>query len=173
MEKSIKVQHGFIWHSQTAVWIPVVASIDTPKLIGNLPDPDPDHLPNCQSGFRSYRSTQDQLLKLIQHATQGFQTGKTTILTCFDNEKAYDKIHHQNFIYNLSSIVGLSDDLVAFLLNYLSNRTVVFKMSNARSQLLTLRAGTPQSDILSPTLFNLWVSGIPLKSGTSASWQTT
>ena len=52
-------------------------------------------LANCQSGFRSHHSTQDQLLKLIQHATQGFQTGKTTILTCFDIEKAYDKIHHQ------------------------------------------------------------------------------
>ena len=127
-------------------------------------------LPYCQSGFRSHRSTQDQLLKLIQHATQGFQTGKTTILTCFDIEKAYDKIHHQNFIYKLSSIVGLSDDLVAFLLNYLSNRTVVFKVNNARSQPLTLRAGTPQGAILSPTLFNLWVSDIPLpKSGTHLS----
>ena len=81
--------------------------------------------------------------KLIQHATQGFQTGKTTIITCFDIEKAYDKIHHQNFIYKLSSIVGLSDALEAFLLNYLSNRTVVFKVNNAHSQPLTLRAETP------------------------------
>ena len=96
-------------------------------------------------------------MKLIQYATQGFQTGKTTILTCCDIEKAYDKIHHQNFIYKLSSLVGLSVDLVASLLNYLSNRTVVFKVSDARSQPLTLGAGTPQGAILSPTLLNLWV----------------
>ena len=95
--------------------------------------------------------------------------------TCFDIEKAYDKIHHQNFIYKLSSIVRLSDDLVAFLLNYLSNRTVVFKVNDARGQPLTLRAGTPQGAILSPTLFNLWVSTYHFSSQvhTSASSQTT
>ena len=90
--------------------------------------------------------------------------------TCFDIEKAYDKIHHQNSIHKLSSIAGLYDDLVAFLLNYLSNRTVVFKINKARSQPITRRAGTPQQAILSPTLFNLWVSDIPLsKLGTHLS----
>ena len=56
----------------------------------------------------------------------------------------------------------LSDDLVAFLFNYLNNRTVVFREKDARRQPLILRVGTPQGAILTPTLFNLWVSDIPL-----------
>ena len=63
----------------------------------------------------------------------------------------------------------LSDDLEAFLLNYLSNRTVVLKVNDARSQPLTLRAWTPQGATLSLTLFNFWISDIPPKSGTHTS----
>ena len=66
-----------------------------------------------------------------------------TILTCFDIEKAYNKIHNENLIYKLSSIVGPSDDLMAFFPNSLSNRTVVFKVNDARSHPHILRAGTP------------------------------
>ena len=118
-------------------------------------------LPDSQAGFRSGRSTQDQLFKLTQTILRGFQSNQTTLATFFDIEKAFDKMWIQGLLYKMHSHLHLKLSTIGLLRSFLSNRTVEFKINNTYSTPLTLRAGTPQGSILSPSLFNMSVSDIP------------
>ncbi|CAF1019683.1 unnamed protein product, partial [Brachionus calyciflorus] len=51
-------------------------------------------LPECQAGFISNRSTQEQILMLTQSIIQGFNEKKLTGAVLFDLEKAFDKSSH-------------------------------------------------------------------------------
>ena len=117
-------------------------------------------IPESQAGYRRNRSTQDQLFQLIQDATDGFQNDEYTMATLHDIEKAYDKIWHEGLTLKLKR-VGLDDRTVAMLQNYLTDREVRLTVGETVSEPVKLLAGTPQGSVLSPTLFNVWVSDIP------------
>jgi endonuclease/exonuclease/phosphatase family metal-dependent hydrolase len=118
-------------------------------------------LPDSQAGFRSNRSTQDQLLRLIENIATGFQNGNVTLACYHDIEKAFDKMWTNGLLYKLYSSTKLKIHSIGLIYSFLSNRSVRFKINDVLSSPLTLKAGTPQGAILSPTLFNLWVSDIP------------
>ena len=122
-------------------------------------------LPESQAGFRSGRSTQDQLFKLTQEVIRGFQVGLSTVATFFDIEKAFDKLWIEGLVLKLKNHIKLKEGTIALLLNFLTDRSVSFKVGDAISAPLSLTAGTPQGSILSPTLFNLGVSDIPQPEG--------
>ena len=63
-----------------------------------------DIIPECQSGYRSHRSTQDQLLHLVQDASQAILNNEITIATMFDFEKAYDQVWHEGLILKLEQV---------------------------------------------------------------------
>jgi hypothetical protein len=57
---------------------------------------------DSQAGFRKQRSCKDQLIKLVHHVSDGFQTlvnGKPqrTVMAMFDYSKAYDLTLRKNF----------------------------------------------------------------------------
>ena len=103
-----------------------------------------NRLPESQAGFRAKRSTQDQLLKMMQDAIQAKNTGQTLVSTMFDIEKAYDKIWHEAAVYKFHKI-GLEEQMVALLKNYLTNRNLQIRIKGELSEKVTLRAGTPQA----------------------------
>lgn len=118
-------------------------------------------LPESQAGFRPRRSTQDQLLRLVQHISSGFQRGNVTLACFHDIEKAFDKMWPDGLLYKMKNVSNLKPGTIALVASFLQNRKVKFKVNQAISKPLTLKAGTPQGAILSPTIFNLWVGDIP------------
>jgi len=57
-----------------------------------------------QAGFRQGRCTTDQVLKLVQHATDQIQSteeSSKTIAAFFDYEKAYDKVWRDGLIMKM------------------------------------------------------------------------
>ena len=58
-----------------------------------------------QAGFRQNRATTDQVLRLVQAASDQLHTGKgepkTTLCTFFDYEKAYDKVWRDGLLYKM------------------------------------------------------------------------
>ncbi|CAF0893387.1 unnamed protein product [Brachionus calyciflorus] len=52
-------------------------------------------LPSCQAGFRKGRSTHEQILRIIQSITEGFNDKKLTAAIYYDVEKAFDKSSHK------------------------------------------------------------------------------
>lgn len=119
-----------------------------------------DLLPESQAGFRNKRSTQDQLLKLIQEVRRNFQLGRVTMATFFDVNKAFDKMTHDGVALKMKRM-GLSEVTIALLVNFLTGRTTKIKLNGIYSDPILQKAGTPQGAILSPTLFNIWVSDLP------------
>lgn len=121
-------------------------------------------LPESQAGFRPKRSTQDQLLKLLQDAKYAQARGETLMATFFDVEKAFDKMWHQGFLLKLRD-KGFDRATMALIQSYLTNRTIQIRINGKLGSKIPLRAGTPQGAILSPTLFNLYVADIPQPTG--------
>jgi len=120
-------------------------------------------LPASQAGFRPHQSCQDQLLRLVEDGRRQIQKGKehSTIATMFDIEKAFDKLWHDGLLLKMHQHLSLSTQIVAFVQSFLSNRFVKFRIGEALSAPLELKAGCPQGSILSPVLFNMSVSDIP------------
>ena len=117
-------------------------------------------LPECQAGFRPKRSTQDQLLKFAQDAAVAKSRGRVLMATFFDVEKAFDKVWHQAFLLKLGRL-GFDRVTIGLIQSYLTGRTIQIKINGVTGPKIPLKAGTPQGAILSPTLFNLYVSDIP------------
>jgi len=117
--------------------------------------------PPSQAGFRSGQSTQDQLVKLVEETQRGIIKNQYTMATFFDINKAFDKIWHEALIHKLLHLHKLNINTVQLLTDFLTNRKIKLKINSSHSGEITLKAGTPQGAILSPTLFNLWVADIP------------
>jgi hypothetical protein len=97
----------------------------------------------------------------VEEAQRGIIKNQYTMATFFDIDKAFDKIWHEALIYKLLHLHKLSIDTVQLLTDFLTNRKIKLKINNTYSDEITLKAGTPQGAILSPTLFNLCVADIP------------
>ena len=64
---------------------------------------------DSQAGFRKQRSCEDQLIKLVHHVSDGFQTrvnGKPqrTVMAMFDYSKAYDRTWKEKLLLKLCDI---------------------------------------------------------------------
>lgn len=116
-------------------------------------------IPESQAGFREGRSTHDQIFKIIQSVTNGFQKDEVTVSAMYDIEKSYDKIWHNGLLLKLRDI--LNEETVAFIHSYLTDRSIRIKIQDKYSEPITLRAGTAQGSILSPQIHNLWCHDIP------------
>jgi len=121
---------------------------------------DKNLIPGTQAGFRKGRSTQDQLFALLQDATNQIRKKHITLSCFFDLHKAYDKLWVEGLVYKLKSL-GLTTHTQTLLLSFLTHRQVKFRIKNALSSTLFPTASTPQGAILSPLIFNLFVSDIP------------
>jgi hypothetical protein len=75
-------------------------------------------------------------------------------------EKAYDKMWHQGLVLKLRN-VGLASTTIGLILNFLSNRSISLKINGKEGAPIKLKSGTAQGAILSPLIFNCWVSDIP------------
>ena len=91
-----------------------------------------DILPETQAGFRTKRSTQDQLFKLAQDAAAAVKNDKVTIASLFDVEKSYDKIWREGLTLKLCT-AGIPMSMTALIVDFLSDRTIKLKMGNHTS----------------------------------------
>jgi len=85
----------------------------------------------------------------------------TTSAVSLDVEKAFDSVWHDGLRYKLSHI-DLPVKLVRLLSSFLTNRTIRVRVEHEMSQLVYLRAGTPQGSVLSPLLFLIYVNDLPI-----------
>ena len=77
-----------------------------------------------------------------------------------DLSSAFDIVWPECLIMKLID-KGISGQLLAWLYNYLQNRSVKAKVNGYFSDEVKIKAGTPQGAVLSPLLFNVMISDIP------------
>lgn len=114
-----------------------------------------------QFGFRTKHSTDQQILRITEKATIGFNKKRSTGLVLLDLEKAFDSVWHDGLLHKL-----LKNDypihLVLVIQSFLSERQAFVDVQNNSSSRFTLPAGVPQGSLLSPHLFNIFINDIDL-----------
>lgn len=123
-------------------------------------------IPDAQFGFRSQHSTTHQALRVVEMITSGFNTRKATGAVFLDISKAFDSVWHRGLVHKLLT-KGVSLAMVQLIHSYLMRRTFQVKLRSCRSTQRGIEAGVPQGSVLSPLLFNIYVSDLPTTAGTT------
>ena len=77
-----------------------------------------------------------------------------------DISKAFDKVWHANLLHKLKSY-GISGQIFGLISSFLSNRQLRVVLDGKSSQEYLVNPGVPQRSILGPTLFLLYINGLP------------
>ncbi|GBP81498.1 Probable RNA-directed DNA polymerase from transposon BS [Eumeta japonica] len=88
-------------------------------------------------GRRRSHSCPQQVLRLVEYVSEGFETERSTVAVFFDVAKAFDRVWHA------------------------ANRHFTFRHERTHSTRRLIRAGVPQGSTLSPLLYSAYTNDVP------------
>ena len=116
---------------------------------------------STQAGFRKNQSTEDQVIRITQGISDGFQSkpAKRTVLAMLDYSKAYDKVWRQELIHTLLD-KEVPNRIIRWIRAFLTERTAQVLYNGAYSKRVFMRQGLPQGAVSSPLLFLFYINSI-------------
>ena len=132
------------------------------------------HLPlaETQHGYRAGRSSTSALLPLMQQVVSGFNQmppPRRTVTMAVDFSQAFDTVDHTTLLSDLPNTT-LPPNEIRWLFTYLRGRTASCSYNRMNSSKVILHQGVPEGSILSPLLFNYYVSTYPSSAELSTSY---
>ena len=118
-----------------------------------------NHISRFQSGFRSDRSTTDNLVRLESFIRDAFIKKEHVVAVFFDLEKAYDTSWRYGILKDIHKL-GLRGRLPTFIETFLADRTMQVRVGSSLSDYYDQEQGVPQGGVLSTTLFSIKINNI-------------
>lgn len=118
-------------------------------------------IPECHSGFRKNRGTQENFLRLGEAVSSGLQTNKVVVGAFLDLDKAFDALHHNSLRAKMKR-VGITPKLLRILSSFLQDRIIYVAEGTLSSKEMEMLGGSPQGAIGSPPIFGIFDSDIPV-----------
>ncbi len=137
--------------------VKVLERLILPTINKHLPSPDYQH------GFKPKHSTTSALLPLVTHIAENLNAkgrSKPTVAIALDLTKAFDTVDHNTLLSRIASST-LPSPFVRWLAAYLRGRQASTLFRDKESRIRLVKAGTPQGAVISPTLFNFYLSTLP------------
>ena len=116
-------------------------------------------LSNLQSGFRKESRTSDNIFVIRTIVNKYFSMSKKLYCCFIDFQKAFDRIWHKGLFLKMK-MVGINGNFLRYIQNSYSSMESCVKFSSGLSDFFKVKVGTRQGDVLSPTLFNLFINDI-------------
>ena len=120
------------------------------------------------AGLRHGSSTEDQLLRLFQSISDGFQQSpvQCTVVALIDYSRTYDKVWRYALLTKTSQ-KGIPRHMVPWIHAWLSNRLTRVSLDGVRSRSGILKQGVQQGSVLSPLLFLFYINELASAVGAS------
>ena len=114
-----------------------------------------------QAGFRRLRCTEDQVIRLTQSISDGFQSrpAQRTVLALLDFSKAYDTVWREELLSELVG-AGVPRRFVQWLRGFLRNRKACVRVDGVQGQFRAFKQGLPQGSVLAPLLFLFYINSL-------------
>ena len=112
-----------------------------------------------QAGFTKGRSGQEHLLRLSQGVFNGFKRRYCTLALFLDVKAAFDAVWKSGLKHKINKI-GLTRQMKNILFSFLDNRTLRVNIDGFWSEVVELKAGTPQGSCISPILYLIFVNDL-------------
>ena len=136
----------------------VLEKIILPDIAAKVP------LKTHQHGFRKLHSTTTSALQEVNfHIRRGLNMKapcNRTVLVAIDLSRAFDTVCHEKLLFDILNL-DISPILKKFLASYLRGRQQYVEFRGSKSKYRIVRQGVPQGGVLSPLLFNLYMSSMP------------
>lgn len=122
-----------------------------------------------QHSYRKNRGTVSAIALTYECIAASQQERQQCNVVFRDVSKAFDKVWHHGLMYKLCRL-NMPRIFTASLCNFLENRTATVQVGNSISAPIQLRAGVPQGSVLSPSLYNHFISDINLLHSTHTAY---